>query len=102
MVQKLIRSKMFDKYRYKGKYYQIVIDGTGMVTFKERHCQHCLKKTYNKGQADEYSIYYHYVLEAKLVMGDIVISIDSEFVENEEENVEKQDCELRALNRVWR
>ena len=41
MVQRLIRSKMFDKYRYKGKYFQIVIDGTGMVTFKERHCSAC-------------------------------------------------------------
>ena len=31
MVTKLIRSKMFDKYRYKGKYFQIVIDGTGII-----------------------------------------------------------------------
>lgn len=100
MVIKLIRSKMFDKYRFKGKYFQIVIDGTGLATFKERHCNNCLKKTYNKGQEDEYSIYYHYVLEAKLVVGDIVISIDTEFVENEEENVEKQDCELKAFYRM--
>ena len=100
MVNRLIRSKMFDKYRYKGKYFQIVIDGTGITSFKERHCKHCLKKTYNKGEENEYSIYYHYVLEAKLVVGDIVISIDSEFVENEDENVEKQDCELRAFYRM--
>jgi len=100
MVTRLIRSKMFDKYRFKGKYFQIVIDGTGLATFKERHCNNCLKRTYNKGQEDEYSIYYHYVLEAKLVVGDIVISIDTEFVENEDENVEKQDCELRAFYRM--
>ena len=100
MVNRLIRSKMFDKYRYKGKYFQIVIDGTGITSFKERHCKHCLKKTYNKGEENEYSIYYHYVLEAKLVVGDIVISIDSEFVENEDENVEKQDCEIRAFYRM--
>ena len=100
MVTKLIRSKMFDKYRFKGKYFQIVIDGTGLATFKERHCNNCLKKTYNKGEKDEYSIYYHYVLEAKLVIGDMVISIDTEFVENEDENVEKQDCELKAFYRM--
>lgn len=100
MVQRLIRSKTFDKYRYKGKYFQIVVDGTGLATFKERHCEHCLKRTYNKGQKDEYSIYYHYVLEAKLVVGDIVISIDTEFVENEEENIEKQDCEIKAFYRM--
>ena len=100
MVNRLIRSKMFDKYRYKGKYFQIVIDGTGITSFKERHCKHCLKKTYNKGEENEYSIYYHYVLEAKLVVGDIVISLDSEFVENEDENVEKQDCEIKAFYRM--
>ena len=100
MITKLIRSKMFDKYRYRNKYFQIVIDGTGITSFKERHCKHCLKKTYNKGEENEYSIYYHYVLEAKLVVGDIVISIDSEFVENEDENVEKQDCEIRAFYRM--
>lgn len=100
IVQRLIRSKMFDKYRYKDKYFQIVIDGTGLVAFKERHCEHCLKKTFNKGEENEYSIYYHYVLEAKLVVGNIVISIDTEFVENEDENVEKQDCELRAFYRM--
>lgn len=100
MVNRLIRSKMFDKYRFKDKYFQIVIDGTGIVSFKERHCEHCLKKTYNKGEANEYTIYYHYVLEAKLVVGDMVISLDSEFVENEHEDVEKQDCEIRAFYRM--
>ena len=100
MVNALIRSKMFDKYRYKGKYFQIVIDGTGIMSFKERHCKHCLKRTYNKGTEEEKTIYYHYVLEAKLVVGDIVISLDSEFVENEKENVEKQDCEIRAFYRM--
>ena len=100
MVITLIRSKMFDKYRYKGKYFQIVIDGTGIMSFKERHCKHCLKKTYNKGTEEEKTIYYHYVLEAKLVVGDIVISLDSEFVENEKEDIEKQDCEIRAFYRM--
>jgi len=100
MVNRLIRSKMFDKYRFKDRYFQIVVDGTRIMSFKERHCKHCLKSVYNKGEENEYSVYYHYVLEAKLVVGDMVISIDSEFVENEDENVEKQDCELRAFYRM--
>lgn len=100
MVNRLIRSKMFDKYRYKGKKFQIVIDGTQTKRFNEKHCENCLKKTYNKGEKEEYSIYYHYVLEAKLVVGEIVISIDSEFVENETEEVEKQDCEIKAFYRM--
>ena len=100
MVNRLIRSKMFDKYRFKDKYFQIVVDGTCMMTFKKRHCKHCLKRVYNKGEENEYTIYYHYVLEAKLVVGKVVISIDSEFIENEDENVEKQDCEMRAFYRM--
>ena len=100
MVNRLIRSKMFNKYRFKDKYFQIVVDGTCMMTFKKRHCKNCLKRVYNKGEENEYTIYYHYVLEAKLVVGKIVISIDSEFIENEDENIDKQDCEIRAFYRM--
>ena len=100
MVTKLIRSKMFEKYKYKGKYYQIVIDGTGLVKYKQKEDEHCLRKTYNKGTEEEYSVYYRYVLEAKLVVGEMVISIGTEFVENEDEEVEKQDCELKAFYRL--
>lgn len=100
MVNKLIRSKMFEKYRLMNKYYQIVVDGTHLVTFKERHCKHCLKRVHNRGSTDEYVEHYHYVLEAKLVVGDIVISLDTEFVENENDNVTKQDCELKAFYRM--
>ena len=39
-------------------------------------------------------------MEAKLVVGKIVISIDSEFIENEDENVNKQDCEMKAFYRM--
>ena len=42
----------------------------------------------------------HHVLEAKLVVGDMVLSIGSEFIENESEDVTKQDCELKAFYRL--
>ncbi|MCJ7841655.1 hypothetical protein MUB24_12260 [Lederbergia sp. NSJ-179] len=42
----------------------------------------------------------HHVLEAKLVVGDMVFSIASEFIENESEDVEKQDCERNAFYRM--
>lgn len=38
-------------------------------------------------------------LEAKLVVGDMVFSIDTEFIENEE-TYEKQDCELKTFKRL--
>ncbi len=41
------------------------------------------------------------VLEAKLVLSDkIVISMDTEFIENENESVSKQDCEITAAKRL--
>lgn len=41
--------------------------------------------------------YYHKVLEAKLVLEfDIIISVDTEFIENENEEVSKNDCEINA------
>lgn len=45
--------------------------------------------------------YYHKVLEAKIVLSDrIVISLGTEFIENENEDVSKQDCELTAAKRL--
>lgn len=38
--------------------------------------------------------------EAKLVVGDMVLSIGTEFIENESEDVKKQDCELKAFYRL--
>lgn len=47
--------------------------------------------------------YYHKVLEAKIVLSEkIVISIDTEFIENESENVSKQDCEQNAAKRLMK
>ena len=43
------------------------------------------------------TIYMHHVLEAKLVIGDMVFSIDSGFIENESEDVSKQACELKVF-----
>ena len=46
--------------------------------------------------------YYKYVLECKLVVGNIVISLDSEFIENKNMLTEKQkqDCETNAFKRM--
>lgn len=94
----LIRSKMFDKFRYNGKF-QLLIDGTGLVTFNYKHCEHCLVKKHSDGTFT----YEHNVLEAKLVFDSFVLSIDSEFIENPDEsviNIKKQDCEMNAFKRM--
>ena len=39
-------------------------------------------------------------MEAKLVVGPLVLSIGTEFIENEDKHVTKQDCEQRAAKRL--
>ena len=100
MIVKMIRNKMLDKYKIRGKYYHIIIDGTGLATSRKKYNKNCLVKNKINKKGEEYQEYSTYVLEAKLVIGEMVFSIGSEFVENEEEDVEKQDCEIRAFKRL--
>lgn len=97
IVKTLIRSKMFDRYKYDG-YFQIVVDGTGLSSHSYDLNNNCIKKKYKDGKI----AYCKYVLECKLIVGNIVISLDSEWIENVEslnEN-QKQDCETKAFERM--
>jgi len=95
MVRRLVRMKVLDKARLTG-HFLIVLDGTGQLSFKQRHCKHCLTQK-TGGQ----TLYYHHVLEAKLVTPDgLAISVGSEFIENTDPKASKQDCELKAFARL--
>jgi len=101
IVKSLIRSKMFDKYRYNGAF-QLIVDATGVSSHDYNLNNNCTsKKTKNK-KGEEKIKYYKHVLEAKIVVGKIVISVDTEWIENSEINNEsqKQDCEINAFKRM--
>ena len=101
MVKELLKSRRFHRFRLLGKYWRVVMDGTGLFYFKERHCENCLKEAHHDADGKKTSRYYHKVLEAKLVLMDgLVISLGTEFIENESEDVKKQDCELNAAKRL--
>lgn len=102
MVKELLKKRCLEQHKYQGKYWIIAIDATGLFYFRERHCEHCLKKEFKNKETGEVerTAYYHNVLEAKLIIGDMVFSIATEFIENEEENVTKQDCERNAFKRL--
>jgi hypothetical protein len=96
MTETLIRSKVLYRHRLLDQYFLVVIDGTGVLTFSERHCAHCMTRTYKK-----HTLYYHPILEAKLVTPTgFVFSLMTEFIENPGENPTKQDCELKAFYRL--
>lgn len=92
----LLRSKMFDRFRYNGCI-QLIVDATGLTSLDYNLNGNCLTKT-----RDGKVKYYKYVLEAKAVFGNVVISIDSEWIENTSLNNEnqKQDCEINAFKRM--
>jgi len=51
LLKTLINRKIFTSSRFLGKYYCIAIDGTGLFSFDERHCDHCLTKTIEKSHS---------------------------------------------------
>jgi hypothetical protein len=97
MIRTLIIKKTFHKYRLLGKWFVIAVDGTGVLSFKKRHCEQCLTKTSKKGKVS----YFHHVLEAKLICTNgFAVSIASEWFENPEGDFEKQNCEIKAFKRL--
>lgn len=97
-VRRLIRMKALDDFRVEG-HFLVAIDATGMLTFDKRHCPHCLTRQLANGG----TLYYHPVLEAKLVAHNgLALSMATDFIENPEgwtpEN--KQDCEKKAFYRL--
>lgn len=97
IVKALIRSKMFDKYRFDGCF-QLLFDDTGLSNHNYNLNNNCLIRKHRDGKIS----YYKYVLECKLVVGNIVVSLDSEFIENEKmlTDKQKQDCKTNAFKKI--
>ena len=101
MITSLIRGKQFHKWRLQGKYWKVILDGTGLFYFKEKHCENCLCTVRTGEDGKKTKLYYHKVLEAKIVLSEnVVLSLGTEFIENEKEDVSKQDCEINAAKRL--
>ena len=97
LIRTLLEKKTFHKFRLFKRFFVIAVDGTGLMTFSKRHCEHCLTKTSKKGKVT----YFHHVLEAKLIcQNGFAISIATEWIENPEGDFDKQDCEMKAFPRL--
>ena len=104
MAYCLLRRRVLEGERLQGRYV-IVIDGSGYLAFRRRHCEHCLEQ-----RCGEATLYLHQVLEAKLLgPAGMVVSVATEFIDNRDaadtppgagEERRKQDCELKALRRL--
>jgi len=104
MVHRLIRNRVLEYGRLLDTWYMVAIDATGLFSRRQRHCPRCLVKPTSSGDP----LYYHAVLEAKLVTRDgLALSIGSEPIENDggygmDRGAEryKQDCEINAFKRL--
>ena len=104
LVRRLVRMKALDEARLLGRFV-VVVDGTGYLVFRSRHCDHCLTQRHG-----EQTLYLHQALEAKLLgPAGTVFSIATEFIDNRDAadtpataggEQRKQDCELKALARL--
>ena len=109
-VYELIRRKSFDDAKFHKKWL-VIVDGTQTYSGNRKLNDGCLERHYKKG-TDEETVNYHCdVLEAKIVLGEsLIVSIASEFIENNGEDAEKQknmseeerkqDCETKAFKRL--
>lgn len=96
LIRRLIRMKALDDWRVGGRFL-VAIDATGLYSFPERHCEHCIEKKHPSGTVT----YGHQVLVAFLVSADgYALPMACEFIENPGPVYDKQDCETKAFHRL--
>jgi hypothetical protein len=97
LVKTLLEKKVLHKYRLLRRWFVVAIDATGMMSFKEKHCEQCLHQTSKKGK----TTYFHNVLEAKLITPNgLALSLATEWIANPTGTYDKQDCERKAFVRL--
>ena len=106
ICEKMQRSGRYRKY-YKWYGCVVVVDATDYAFFKSFHCIHDLTATFHKGTKEEKTYYFHKALVARLFFTKTIsFPIGVEFIENQEQNPSKQDCEneaaIRLLKRIKR
>jgi hypothetical protein len=56
MLNELFDKKVLHKWKFLSKHFLVAVDGTGVHSYTERHCDHCLTKTYRSFLATEDNI----------------------------------------------
>jgi len=98
MIRRLIRMKALDDWRIGGRF-PLAVDGTGLHSFRHRHCENCIEAHHPSGAVT----YSHNLLVAFLAGGDgYALPIACELVENPGLVYDKQDCEIKAFHRLER
>lgn len=97
MIRTLLEKRVLHKFRFQKKWFLVAVDGSGVMSFSKKHCDHCLSKTSKNGK----TTWFHNVLEAKLICSNgFSISLATEWIENPDGDYKKQDCEQKAYKRL--
>jgi hypothetical protein len=98
MVRILLQRKTFHNSRYRGHWFRIAVDASGVGDYDHQRDEQCLHRTSKNGK----TTYFHSVLEARLITPNgFSISIATEWIENPEGGeYDKQDCERKAFTRL--
>jgi len=97
LLKDLIRSKKFKNFMHK-KRFLIAVDGTQKFFRNYQWAPECLQRHVGEEQTPQY---YCYVLEAVLILDNgITLPVMSEFIENNNKEESKQDCERKGFYRM--
>ena len=98
LIRTLIEKKTLHKYRFLKKWFVVAVDGSGIMSFSEKHCDQCSHKTSKNGK----TTWFHNVLEAKIVCSNgFALSLATEWIVNFDNSpFKKQDCERKAFERL--
>ncbi len=96
MIKGLIRQRVLEGYRLLNRYYMISVDGVHIQTFDYEPYEGAQVRVDEHGNKK----WFVYKVQASIVTNDgFCLPIACEWVENEE-NYDKQDCELKAFYRL--
>ena len=68
LVKGLLRNRAFENARIRDRYWQVIVDGTQLVSSRKELDGGYLYRVHHRGTEEEYVEYYYYVLEAKLYL----------------------------------
>ena len=101
LINSLIDKRVFHSLRFFDKLFYVAIDGTGAYNWgdspPEDIQEHAIKKEYESGKVS----YSNQIFEAVLVCSNgMSIPLMSEWIANDGQEYDKQDCELNAFKRL--
>lgn len=101
LVSRLIEKRVFHKFRFFEAYSHIAIDGTGAYNWGENPPENIGEYALRKVSKNGKTYYYSLLLEAVLVCKNgMTIPLMTEWIANENEEYDKQDCESKAFKRM--